>query len=96
MPALLGSAGAIPVSSSIVNNSRFIVGVPWRWRSEKLCILGRLCAGKAEVLVYLPFLLMLKAGTLCSLLLIVAVWSMRSSKLDFVKLSHSCRLDPGI
>lgn len=64
MPALLGSAGAIPVSSSIVNNSRFIVGVPWRWRSEKLCVLGRLCAGKVEVLVYLPFLLMLKAGTL--------------------------------
>lgn len=63
---------------------------------QKLRILGTLCAGKVEVLVYLPFLLVLKAGRLCSLLLIVAVWSVGSSKLDFVKLSHSCRLDPGI
>lgn len=88
--------GAIPVSSFIVNGSCFIVGVPWSWKSERLCLLGALCAGEVEVLVYLPFLLVLKAGSLCSLLWIVAVWSARSSKLNFVKLSHSCRLDPGI
>lgn len=96
MPALLSSVGAIRVSSFIVNSSCFIVGVPWSWKSEKLCLLGRLYAAKMEVLVYLPFLLVLKAGILCSLLLTVAVWSVRSSKFDFVRLSHSCRLDPGI
>lgn len=96
MPALLSTVGAIRVSSFIMNSSCLIVGVPWSWKSEKLCLLGRLCATKLEVLVYLPFLFVLKAGTLRSVLLTVAVWSVRSSKLDFVKLSHSCRLDPGI
>lgn len=92
----LSSGGAIPVSSFIVNSSCFIVGVPWCWKSERLCPLGTLCAGEVEVLVYLPFLLVLKAGTLCSLLLIVAVWRAGSSKLGFVKLFHSCRLNSGM
>lgn len=88
--------GCSPVSSLTGNGSCGLVGVPWSWKSDRLCLLGTLCAGEVEVLVYLPFLSVLKAGTLCSLLLIVAVWSARSSKLNFLKFSHDCRLDPGI
>lgn len=81
--ALLSSVDAICVFSFTVNSSCFIVGVRWSWKSEKLCLLGWLYAAKLEILLHLLFLLVLKAGTLCSLPLTVAVWSARSSKLDF-------------